>query len=219
MRPQQTFGPDARGSAPAREDVILVDDYDTPLGIAEKLHVHHTGQLHRAVSVFLFDPRGSMWLQRRALHKYHTPGLWTNACCTHPRPGERPIDAARRRVAEELGVECPDLQAAFRLLYRASLDHGMIEHEYDHVFSGLLNTKPIPNPAEVAAVRCVSPAQLRRCANASRMVHTLVPHCARAHAARARNAEQPAAGAVCPDDHSQAGGVVGRGLSIGKLSD
>jgi isopentenyl-diphosphate delta-isomerase len=145
-----------------REDVILVDDNDAPVGVAEKLQVHRTGQLHRAVSVFLFDANGSMWLQRRALHKYHTPGLWTNACCTHPRPGERTIDAATRRVREELGLECPDLQPVFKLLYWVSLDKRMIEHEYDHVFSGPLDTRPIPNPGEVAAVRCVPAAQLRR---------------------------------------------------------
>jgi isopentenyl-diphosphate delta-isomerase len=145
-----------------RDDVILVDDNDVAIGVAEKLHVHFTGQLHRAVSVFLFDDRGSMWLQRRALHKYHTPGLWTNACCTHPRPGERTIDAAARRVREELGLECPELQSVFRLLYWATLDKGMIEHEYDHVFSGQLNTEPIPNPEEVDTVRCVPAAQLRQ---------------------------------------------------------
>ena len=148
------------------ESVVLVDSHDSEIGIAEKLSVHRTGQLHRAVSIFLFDATGAMWLQRRALHKYHTPGLWTNACCTHPRPGEGNVDAAMRCVSEELGMPSPLLQEAFSFTYHASLDRGLVEHEYDHVFTGLLDADPNPNPDEVDAVRRVSIDALRSELNA-----------------------------------------------------
>ncbi len=150
----------------SREVVVLVDDNDTAMGTADKMHVHRTGQLHRAVSVFLFDARGRMWLQRRALHKYHSPGLWSNACCTHPRPGERVAAAARRRVREELGSECSRLRFLFSFVYYAPLEDGLIEHEYDHVFAGQLDLQPTPNPQEVDAVRSMSLAALRREMNA-----------------------------------------------------
>ena len=150
----------------SQELVVLVDDADTAIGTAEKMHVHRTGQLHRAVSVFLFDARGWMWLQRRALHKYHSPGLWSNACCTHPRPGESVSTAAKRRVREELGSECSRLRSLFSFVYYAPLEDGLIEHEYDHVFAGRLDLQPTPNPQEVDAVRCISLAELRREMNA-----------------------------------------------------
>ena len=145
----------------SEELVVLVDSNDVAIGTAEKLHVHRTGQLHRAVSVFLFDRRGRMWLQRRAEHKYHSPGLWSNACCTHPRPGEGAEMAARRRVWEELGLECARLRRLFSFVYYAPLDHGLIEHEYDHVFVGRLDVPPDPNPEEVGAIRRISVEKLR----------------------------------------------------------
>src|SRR5262245_43952980 len=135
------------------EQVVLVDDHDQEIGIAEKLSVHRSGQLHRAISVFQFDAAGAMWLQRRAPHQYHPPGLWSNACCTHPRPGEDTADAAMRCVREELGTPSPPLHPAFSFVYRASLDRGLVEHEYDHVFTGLLDVEPNPDPDEVDAVR------------------------------------------------------------------
>jgi isopentenyl-diphosphate delta-isomerase len=144
------------------EQVILVDAHDTEIGIAEKLSVHRTGQLHRAVSVFLFDSAGAMWLQRRALHKYHTPGLWTNGCCTHPRPGEDTADAAMRCVREELGTASLALYPAFSFVYHAVLDRGLVEHEYDHVFVGLLDAEPSPNPDQVDAVRRIEIDALRK---------------------------------------------------------
>jgi isopentenyl-diphosphate Delta-isomerase len=144
------------------EHVVLVDDHDVAIGVAEKLAAHRAGQLHRAVSVFLFDARGAMWLQRRALHKYHSPGLWTNACCTHPRPGEGNAHAATRRVREELGSACQRLRSLFSFLYYAPFDNGLVEHEYDHVFVGQLNVHPTPNPEEVDAVRLVPVRELRR---------------------------------------------------------
>ena len=148
--------------APSRDLVVLVDSDDTAIGTAEKLHVHRTGQLHRAVSVFLFDARGRMWLQRRARHKYHSPGLWSNACCTHPRPGETAAAAATRRVREELGAECSRLWPLFSFVYYAPLEDGLVEHEYDHVFAGRMDVDPRPDPREVEAVRAVAVPRLLR---------------------------------------------------------
>ena len=148
--------------ARSRELVVLVDNDGTAIGTAEKMHVHRTGQLHRAVSVFLFDARGRMWLQRRARHKYHSPGLWSNACCTHPRPREAVAAAATRRVREELGAECSRLRPLFSFVYYAPLGDGLVEHEYDHVFAGRLDVEPTPDPREVDAVRAVPLTALLR---------------------------------------------------------
>ena len=132
------------------ERVVLVDADDVPVGVQEKLRAHEDGSLHRAVSVFLFDARGLVLLQRRALAKYHSGGLWSNAACGHPRPDEAPLDAARRRLREEMGLDCA-LRAAFRFTYRAELGGGLSEHEVDHVFVGLCQSDPVPNPSEVGA--------------------------------------------------------------------
>ena len=130
------------------ERVVLVDADDVPVGVQEKLRAHEDGSLHRAVSVFLFDARGAVLLQRRALAKYHSGGLWSNAACGHPRPEELPLDAARRRLREEMGIACA-LRPAFRFTYRADLGGGLSEHEVDHVFVGRCETEPDPDPAEV----------------------------------------------------------------------
>lgn len=142
--------------------VVLVDEDDRELGTAEKLAVHRDGRLHRAVSVFLFDDGGRWLLQRRAGGKYHTPGLWSNAACTHPRPGEAPVQAARRRLEEEMGVRCR-LQPAFARIYRAELDgtEPLVEHEYDHVFIGRFDGEPAPAPSEVSGWRWVDSTILR----------------------------------------------------------
>lgn len=132
------------------EYVILVDENDHPLGTCEKLEAHQKGLLHRAFSVLIRDSKGRWLLQQRALDKYHCGGLWTNACCSHPRPDEETIDAAHRRLQEELGIDT-ELTALEPLLYRAEFDNGLIEHEYDHVFWGLTNQQPVINPAEVMA--------------------------------------------------------------------
>lgn len=133
------------------ERVVLVDPEDREIGTAEKLSVHRDGRLHRAVSVFLFDDRGRWLLQRRADGKYHSPGLWSNTACTHPRPGELPAEAASRRLDEEMGVRCL-LQPAFARVYRADLvgPERLIEHELDHVFVGRFVGEPVPAAAEVS---------------------------------------------------------------------
>jgi isopentenyl-diphosphate delta-isomerase len=155
-------GPDA--SVPdAEERVVLVDASDREIGTAEKLAAHRDGgRLHRAFSVFLFDAAGCMLVQRRAASKYHFPLLWTNACCGHPRPGEAVLDAAKRRLREELGVAVQP-SAAFPFLYEAVDERtGLTEREYDHVLVGRLDAAPQPDPAEVAAVAWRAPAELLR---------------------------------------------------------
>ena len=130
------------------EQVITVDSADRPLGTMGKLAAHQTGVLHRALSVFIFNPAGQLLLQRRALHKYHSGGLWTNTCCSHPRPGEDTADAAHRRLQEEMGFDC-DFDFAFSFEYRAQVGD-LIEHELDHVFVGTWSASPQPSPEEVA---------------------------------------------------------------------
>ncbi|MEM0961891.1 MAG: isopentenyl-diphosphate Delta-isomerase [Bacteroidota bacterium] len=133
------------------EHVILVDTSDREIGTAEKLSVHRDGRLHRAVSVFLFDGEGRWLLQRRADGKYHSPGLWSNTACTHPRPGEASVDAASRRLDEEMGVRCA-LRPAFARVYRAELvgPEPLVEHEFDHVFVGRFDGEPMPSADEVS---------------------------------------------------------------------
>src|SRR4030095_7998604 len=116
-------------------EVILVDQEDRPSGTAEKMEAHRKGLLHRAFSVFIFNSKGEMLLQQRALSKYHSGGLWTNACCSHPAPGEKTKDGAIRRLNEELGFETP-VEKVFDFVYKAEFDNGLTEHEFDHVFAG-----------------------------------------------------------------------------------
>lgn len=118
-----------------QQDVILVDRLDNETGTMEKMQAHRTPQLHRAFSVFIFNSRGKMLLQRRALNKYHSAGLWTNTCCSHPYPGEKTEDAAIRRTLEEMGFTTP-LSRAFDFIYQANFDNGLTEYEFDHVFIG-----------------------------------------------------------------------------------
>jgi len=144
------------------EHVVLVDTADRELGTAEKLAVHRDGRLHRAVSVFLFDEQGRWLLQRRAEGKYHSPGLWSNTACTHPRLGEAPARAAARRLNEEMGVRCA-LQPAFAQVYRAELTgvERLIEHELDHVFVGRFQGAPVPVAEEVSDWEWVAADALR----------------------------------------------------------
>lgn len=134
------------------EMVILVDAHDHELGIEEKLKAHHDGKLHRAFSVFVFNQKGEILLQQRAFNKYHSGGLWTNTCCSHPRPGEAIERAAARRLQEEMGFAC-QLRPAFQFIYKAEVDGGLIEHELDHVFIGRYDGAVRPNASEVAAFR------------------------------------------------------------------
>lgn len=129
-------------------NVVLVDENDSPIGVKEKLTAHIDGDLHRAFSVFLFTPQGLL-LQQRAESKYHCGGLWSNTVCSHPKPGEDIIDAGKRRVKEELGIDAPRLQNIGHLLYRANVGD-LIEHEYDHILIGRMNRVSCnPNREEV----------------------------------------------------------------------
>lgn len=129
------------------ELVVLVDENDLQTGVAGKMEAHEKGLLHRAFSVFIFNSKGQLLLQRRAMEKYHSPGLWTNTCCSHPRVGEDIMEAAHRRLSEEMGMSC-ELRKAFSFVYRAELENGLIEHEYDHVFIGHTDTLPQLNLSE-----------------------------------------------------------------------
>jgi len=173
------FWPDAHDRLP-REDpeerVIIVDADDRPTGSAAKLAAHVAGDLHRAVSVLLTDGEGRVLIQRRSLEKYHSPGLWTNTCCGHPRPGESTEAAAARRLVEEMGVRAPTAHVA-TFTYRAELEHGLIEHEVDHLFVGRWTGKPNPNPAEVAEWKWINIGTLRQDFAANpRAYTTWLPH-------------------------------------------
>lgn len=150
----------AQDAVIAEDRVVLVDARDTPTGEAPKLEAHRRGLLHRAFSVFLYDAAGRMLLQQRAHGKYHSGGLWTNTCCSHPRPGEDTPAAAARRLREEMGVDCR-LAPAFQFVYHAPFDNGLVEHEYDHVFVGRFDGEPRPDPAEVADWRWAGVDELR----------------------------------------------------------
>lgn len=141
-------------------DVILVDEHDNAIGAMEKLETHQKGLLHRAFSVFAFNSGGELLLQRRAPHKYHSSGLWTNTCCSHPTPGEDTEDAAHRRLQEEMGFDCP-LTHAGHLLYRVEFDNGLTEHEFDHIFIGHFDGEPSLNPDEADEYRWASPTEFR----------------------------------------------------------
>ena len=147
----------------ATEQVILVDENDQPLGTAEKLYAHQEGLLHRAFSIFVFkdNTMSHLLLQKRAKGKYHSPGLWTNTCCSHPRPGEKTTEAAERRLEEELGIKTP-LQIVGQFHYIAHFDNGLTENEFDHVLIGFLGKQKIhPNPEEVEECRWVTPKTLQ----------------------------------------------------------
>jgi len=135
------------GAEGDQELVVLVDDDDRIIGTAPKLDAHQAGALHRAFSIMVWDSAKRLLLQKRQAGKYHSGGLWTNACCGHPRPGEDVADAARRRLDEEMGFSCP-LTNIGTIRYRAALDHGLTEHEIVHVFRGLYDGTVAPNPAE-----------------------------------------------------------------------
>ncbi|MFT3949799.1 MAG: isopentenyl-diphosphate Delta-isomerase [Agriterribacter sp.] len=132
----------------AAHEIILVNELDEQIGTAEKMEAHYKALLHRAFSVFIFNTRGKMLLQQRALTKYHSGGLWTNACCSHPKPGEETINGAKRRLKEELGFTA-DIKKAFDFTYSASFDNGLTENEFDHVFTGVYEGVIEPNPDEV----------------------------------------------------------------------
>lgn len=127
--------------------VILVDEKDNPVGKEEKLEAHRQGKLHRAFSIYVFNKQGQLMLQRRHSSKYHSGGLWTNTCCSHPRPGESLSEAAHRRLQDEMGFDCK-LKEEFNFVYNVKLDKGLTEHEYLHIFIGRFDGEPILNQEE-----------------------------------------------------------------------
>jgi isopentenyl-diphosphate delta-isomerase len=145
----------------ATEQVILVDERDRELGVAEKMRAHREGMLHRAFSVFVFDSRGRLLLQKRARAKYHSGGLWSNTACGHPRPGEETRAAALRRLGEEMSFVC-ELRRSFGFIYRVELENRLVEHEFDHVFVGCFDGEPAPDSAEVETWAWVGMEELRR---------------------------------------------------------
>lgn len=155
-----------------KELVIVVDSADNEVGSEEKFAVHANGLLHRAFSLFVFNSQGNLLLQQRNRNKYHTPGLWSNTCCSHPRPGETLDAAVRRRLLEEMGF-CCDVKEIFSFRYELPLENTMIEHEYNHVFIGFHDGDPLPDPAEVEAWRWLSLAEVR--AEAARRPHLFTP--------------------------------------------
>lgn len=128
--------------------LIAVDTDDRETGRVEKMTAHRRGILHRAFSIFVFDEADRLLLQRRARGKYHSGGRWSNTCCSHPRAGEPLLAAAHRRLQEEMGFDCP-LERVFGFVYRATLDRGLVEHEYDHVIAGRFRGTPTPDVLEV----------------------------------------------------------------------
>lgn len=140
-------------------NVILVNTKDQPIGTMPKMEAHEKGLLHRAVSVLVFNEKGEWLIQKRATSKYHSGGLWTNTCCSHPYPNETSLDAAERRLKEEMGMN-ERLIPLFSFTYKADLDKGMIEHEYDHVFIGYSDGLPQLNLEEACDFRYISQENL-----------------------------------------------------------
>ncbi|MGB3345110.1 MAG: isopentenyl-diphosphate Delta-isomerase [Aequorivita sp.] len=132
------------------EQVILVNEKDEKVGLMPKQEAHEKGVLHRAFSVFIFNDKNELMLQQRAFHKYHTPGLWANTCCSHQRDGESSIEAGKRRLYEEMGFST-DLKETTTFIYKAAFDNGLTEHELDHILVGKYSGEPKINPEEVAA--------------------------------------------------------------------
>lgn len=134
------------------EQVILVDQEDNPRGLMPKMEAHEKAELHRAFSVFIFNDKNELMLQQRAKHKYHSPLLWTNTCCSHQRDGESNIQAGKRRLFEEMGF-VTEIKEVFSFIYKAPFDNGLTEHELDHVMVGYYNEDPIINRDEVEAFK------------------------------------------------------------------
>ena len=143
-----------------QQNVILVDEHDREVGLMEKMEAHHKGLLHRAFSVLVFNENGELLLQRRAFGKYHSEGLWTNTCCSHPYPGESILEAGKRRLFEEMGFTC-ELSEVFSFIYKAELENGLIEHELDHVLVGFSEETPHLNLEEVSAFKWMNVDEIK----------------------------------------------------------
>ena len=137
------------------EQVILVNEQDQQIGIMEKMAAHLVPRLHRAFSIFIFNTDNQLLLQQRAFTKYHSPGLWTNTCCSHPRNGESLEQATSRRLQEEMGMSC-EMHEVFTFIYKAPVGLGLVEHEFDHVWFGTTNATPVINTEEVASWKYMS---------------------------------------------------------------
>jgi isopentenyl-diphosphate delta-isomerase len=143
-------------------EVILVDEKDNPIGTKEKLEAHKNGgTLHRALSIFIFNDKNELYIQRRALTKYHSAGKWANTCCSHPLPNEDILTAAHRRLKEEMGFDC-DMEEVFNFPYKADVGSGLTEYEFDHIVFGRFNGIPKPTPEEVMDWRLVSLENLKK---------------------------------------------------------
>ena len=143
------------------EQVILVDKNDNQIGLMPKMEAHEKALLHRAFSVFVLNEKGEMMLQQRAHSKYHSPGLWTNTCCSHQRDGEDNITAGKRRLMEEMGF-VTELEELFSFTYKAVFDNGLTEHEFDHVMQGYYDKEPNINTDEVASWKWMSPKDVKK---------------------------------------------------------
>ncbi|UJH92416.1 isopentenyl-diphosphate Delta-isomerase [Antarcticibacterium sp. 1MA-6-2] len=143
------------------EKVILVNEKDEQVGLMPKMEAHEKGLLHRAFSVFIFNNRNELMLQQRAYSKYHSPGLWTNTCCSHQREGESNIEAGKRRLEEEMGFST-DLQDTTSFIYKAPFDNGLTEHEFDHILVGKFNEEPKLNPEEAADYKWLSLEEVKK---------------------------------------------------------
>lgn len=144
-----------------KELLILVDENDREIGNCEKMETHEKTLLHRAFSILVFNSKGELMLQQRARSKYHCGGLWSNTCCGHPRPGESIEAAAKRRLKEEMGFECP-LEEVKTFIYKVKFDNGLTEHEFLHVFRGLFDGVPVPNPDEADSWKWIGMDELKK---------------------------------------------------------
>lgn len=144
------------------EFVILVDPFDNETGLMEKMEAHRKALLHRAVSAFILNSQQQLLLQKRAPDKYHSPELWTNTVCTHPKPDESNTDAVIRRLQEEMGLAVTNVKKIFDFTYREKLDNELTEHEFDHVFIGFTDELPLPNPAEVSDYMFIDIDKIRK---------------------------------------------------------
>jgi len=142
------------------DDIVLVDEKDSPVGTGEKMDVHRKGTLHRAFSILIYNSKMQILLQKRAGSKYHCPGLWTNTCCSHPRPGEKLVAAAERRLKEEMGIEVPIRRTGLKFIYRVKVGE-LTEYEYDHILCGNFEGDPVLNPEEADDWKWISPKDLR----------------------------------------------------------
>mgnify|MGYP000335882535 CR=1 FL=1 len=154
------------------EKLVLVDKNDNQIGLMPKMEAHQKGILHRAFSIFIFNSENQILLQKRSSNKYHSGGLWTNTCCSHPRDGENIIDAGIRRLSEEMGIKT-ELKKAFNFTYKAELENGLIEHEYDHVLIGEFNGSPILNKDEAEDWKWMSLEEIEKDINENQEDYTV----------------------------------------------